>query len=337
MAKGKHALVQTIKKIPIFTGLSPSQIQSILDICTSVKYDPNHTIYAANSASDQMHILLSGELSVVNDEGIRLARLYPITTVGEMGLVTRHTRSASVETGKPSNMLVLQRPAFDALLRRDRELQTKFYQNVIGILASKIVDDNVRVRDHLIEKVEHQRDLRFERRRADSIMQLLLENSDLSEEEAKGLIDERMVPERMRVLIVDDEPAVCALVAQALTANYDVDEASDGIEAMKAVETNPPDLVITDIRMPHMDGTALLKALRNVAPNLPIIALSGYVDPEDVEEYNFDGFIKKPFELDDFRTMVDQTTANTAVSRDRPAGPAGPDAAVRGCLFPRRG
>ena len=183
MAKGKHALVQTIKKIPIFAGLSPSHIQSILDICTSVKCDPNQTIYAANAASDQMHILLSGELSVVNDEGIRLARLYPITTVGEMGLVTRHTRSASVETGKPSNMLVLQRRAFDALLRREPELQTKFYQNVIGILAGKIVGDNVRVRDHLLEKVEHQRDLRFERRRADSIMQLLLENSDLSEEE----------------------------------------------------------------------------------------------------------------------------------------------------------
>ena len=43
-------------------ALSPSQIQSILDICTSVKCDPNHTIYAANSDSDQMHILLSGEL-----------------------------------------------------------------------------------------------------------------------------------------------------------------------------------------------------------------------------------------------------------------------------------
>jgi CheY-like chemotaxis protein len=199
------------------------------------------------------------------------------------------------------------------LLRNDRDLQTRFYQNVIGILAGKIVGDNVRVRDHLIEKVEHQRDLRFERRRTDTIMQLLLENSDLSEDEAKGLVDERMISQRMRVLIVDDEPAVCALVTQALAANYDVDEASDGTEAMKAVETNPPDLVITDIRMPHMDGTALLKALRNIAPNLPVIALSGYVDPEDVADYDFDGFVKKPFELDDFRAIVDQTTGKTTV------------------------
>lgn len=313
MAKGKQSLVQTIKKIPIFAGLSPSQIRSVLDLCKPLKCQPNQTIYAANSASNQMHILLSGELSVVNEEGIRLARLYPVTTVGEMGLVTRHTRSASVVTGKPSSLLVLERRLFDTLLRSDRDLQTRFYQNVIGILAGKIVDDNVRVRDHLIEKVEHQRDLRFERRRTDTIMQLLLENSDLSEDEAKGLVDERMIPQRMRVLIVDDEPAVCALVTQALIANYDVDEASDGTEAMKAVETNPPDLVITDIRMPHMDGTELLKALRNIAPNLPVIALSGCVDPEDVADYDFDGFVKKPFELDDFRVIVDQTTAKTTV------------------------
>ncbi len=313
MAKSKQSLIQTIKKIPIFAGLSPSQIRSVLDLCTPLKCGPNQTIYTANSASDQMHILLSGELSVVNDEGIRLARLYPIPTVGEMGLVTRHTRSASVVTGKPSSLLVLERRLFDTLLRSDRDLQTRFYQNVIGILAGKIVGDNVRVRDHLIEKVEHQRDLRFERRRTDTIMQLLLENSDLSEDEAKGLVDERMIPQRMRVLIVDDEPAVCALVTQALIANYDVDEASDGTEAMKAVETNPPDLVITDIRMPHMDGTELLKALRNIAPNLPVIALSGCVDPEDVADYDFDGFVKKPFELDDFRVIVDQTTAKTTV------------------------
>jgi len=58
-----------------------------------------------------------------------------------------------------------------------------------------------------------------------------------------------------------------------------------------------------------MDGTALLKAVRNIAPNMPVLALSGYVDPEDVAEFDFDGFVKKPFELAEFRTIVDQTVS----------------------------
>ncbi len=306
MAKDQKALSQTLKKIPIFSGLSPSQIQSILDICTSVECQPHEIIYAANSPSDRMHILITGELSVVNDEGIRLARLYPITTVGEMGLVTRQMRTACVEVAKPSRLLVIQRVNFDALLRYDRDLQTQFYQNVIGILSGKITGDNVRVRDHLMEKVDHQRRLRWERRRAETALQILKEQTSMSADEAMSLVDERMIPDRMRVLIVDDEPSVCEFVKAGLT-DYDTEEANDGTEAMKVVEANPPDLVITDIRMPHMDGTALLKAIRNVAPNVPIIALSGYVEPEDVAEFGFDGFVKKPFKLDEFRSIVDQT------------------------------
>ncbi len=308
MAKDQQALAQTLKKVPIFGGLSPSQIQSILDICRSVSIEPHETLYTANSPSDSMHILVSGELSVVNDEGIRLARLYPITTVGEMGLVTRHTRSATVEGSKSSRLLLIQRVNFDVLLRTDSDLQAKFYQNVIGILSGKIVEDNVRVRDHLMEKVDHQRRLRLERRRLETVLQVLEEQSSMSSDEAMSLVDERMVPDCMRVLIVDDEPSVCEFVRAALT-DYDTEEAGDGTEAMRVVETSPPDLVITDIRMPHMDGTALLKAIRNIAPNVPIIALSGFVDPEDVAEYGFDGFVKKPFKLDEFRSIVDQTVS----------------------------
>ena len=307
MAK-EHSLIPVLKKIPIFRDLSPSQIQHVLDICTSVSHKPGEVIYAANSPSEEMHILVSGELSVVNNEGIRLARLYPITTVGEMGLVTRQTRSASVEVAKTSRLLQIRRVNFDVLMRHDRGLQTQFYQNVIGILSGKIMGDNVRVRDHLLEKVDHQRALRFERRRVETVMQILIEQTSMSADEVMSLVDERMVPDRMRILIVDDEESVCMYVKEALS-DYDVDEACDGTEAMKAVESNPPDLVITDIRMPNMDGTALLKAIRNIAPNLPVLALSGYVDPEDVAEFDFDGFIKKPFKLDEFRTIVSQTVS----------------------------
>lgn len=86
-----------------------------------------------------------------------------------------------------------------------------------------------------------------------------------------------------------------------------------GAEAIETAMESRPDLVITDIRMPNMDGTALLRNIRRALPNLPIIALSGYVDPEDVEEYDFDGFVHKPFQLEELRSAVDTAAARVEV------------------------
>ena len=298
-------LAQTIKKIPLFAYLSPSQIQSVLGICQLQDFEALTVVYTANAPSNDMHILLSGELSVVNEQGMRLARVYPVTTVGEMGLITRQPRSATVETSKPSKMIMIQRVPFDLLLRSEPDLQTKVYRNIIDILCAKISGDNVRVRDHLLEKVEHQRDLRAERRQTEALKRLLAEVG-MSEADVTARMTAAMVPDRMRVLIVDDEATICMFVRQALH-DYEVDEANDGVEALSAVESAPPDLVITDIRMPHMDGTALLKGIRSKLPNVPVIALSGFVEAADLEAYDFDGFIRKPFELTEFRTLVDQT------------------------------
>ena len=112
------------------------------------------------------------------------------------------------------------------------------------------------------------------------------------------------------ILVVDDESHIRQVLSLKLThAGWNVITAVDGEDALHQAIEHRPDLVITDIRMPNMDGTALLKALRNIAPNLPVLALSGYVDPGDIAEFDFDGFIKKPFKLDEFRTIVDHTVS----------------------------
>ena len=61
--------------------------------------------------------------------------------------------------------------------------------------------------------------------------------------------------------------------------------------------------------MPEMDGYDLLSALREEAPDLPVLAISGYVDDEDISEYGFDGFISKPLALDRFRHTVEEALA----------------------------
>ena len=78
------------------------------------------------------------------------------------------------------------------------------------------------------------------------------------------------------LLVVDDDPAIRDVASGLLgDAGYSVITASDGVEALQVIGTAQPDLVITDLRMPHMSGFELLKILRERFPQLPVIAVSG--------------------------------------------------------------
>ena len=77
------------------------------------------------------------------------------------------------------------------------------------------------------------------------------------------------------------------------------------IKPGEMIEEDPPDLVISDIKMPEMDGLTLLMLLRDKHPNLPVLALSGYVDAEIIDNYPFNGFIQKPAQLEVIRRAVD--------------------------------
>lgn len=79
-----------------------------------------------------------------------------------------------------------------------------------------------------------------------------------------------------RILVVDDDGAVQSAVGRILErAGHDVDFAVNGREAMKAIRSDPPDLVVTDVLMPEMDGIELITTLRSECPGLPIVAVSG--------------------------------------------------------------
>ena len=79
-----------------------------------------------------------------------------------------------------------------------------------------------------------------------------------------------------QVLVADDELSIRLLVEDILEqAGYRVELAENGRDALHHVSQSPPDLVITDIFMPDMDGTELIRALSKSNPGLPILAMSG--------------------------------------------------------------
>lgn len=81
---------------------------------------------------------------------------------------------------------------------------------------------------------------------------------------------------QFRLLVVDDDPAILEVASGLLgDAGYSVVTAGDGVEALRVIGGERPDLVITDLRMPRMSGFELLKILRDRFPQLPVIAVSG--------------------------------------------------------------
>lgn len=105
-----------------------------------------------------------------------------------------------------------------------------------------------------------------------------------------------------KILIVDDESGILYFIKNMFQADgYEVVIARNGEEAIESVKKDMVDLVITDLRMPRMDGMALLRELkRGLAPSLPVIMLTAYASDETAIEAKKLGaftYMAKPFNV----------------------------------------
>ena len=110
---------------------------------------------------------------------------------------------------------------------------------------------------------------------------------------------------RETILLVEDEPAVRQLFAQALArAGYRVFEARNGQEAVKVFDQHGAaiDLLLTDMRMPYMGGAELAQQLRSRRMTLKLICISGY--PGIIEADLASDFLAKPFSRDELLKKV---------------------------------
>src|SRR5262245_23880285 len=84
---------------------------------------------------------------------------------------------------------------------------------------------------------------------------------------------------KARILVVDDEASARSGLEKLLqTEGYPVDTAGDGTSELAVAAENPPDVVVTDLKMPKMDGVALLGKLREQDADLPVIVVTAFGD-----------------------------------------------------------
>ncbi len=106
---------------------------------------------------------------------------------------------------------------------------------------------------------------------------------------------------RPRVLVVDDEASIRDLLAKTLAlAEYDVDVAPDGRSALDRMRMYPYDLLIADLKMPGMDGLAVIREAKRFKADLPVIIITGFsTESSAIEAVNLGvaGYLTKPFRV----------------------------------------
>ncbi len=118
-------------------------------------------------------------------------------------------------------------------------------------------------------------------------------------------------PESQRFLVVDDEPHIVELLKDYLDLlGYPCETASNGRQALERIrEDGNFTIVITDICMPEMDGIELMKAVKEIHPDVDFIAITGYTRQyryTDVVKAGASDFINKPFDLDELQAKIDR-------------------------------
>jgi two-component system, OmpR family, KDP operon response regulator KdpE len=131
--------------------------------------------------------------------------------------------------------------------------------------------------------------------------------------------------EKQRILIVDDEPQITRVLRTSLTSHgYDVRSAADGESALETFGDWHPDLVITDLSMPNLNGIELCRRLRKVS-TVPIVVLSVKGEEKtkvEALDAGADDYVTKPFGMDELLARIRAALRRTSeLQTDDPASP----------------
>lgn len=115
------------------------------------------------------------------------------------------------------------------------------------------------------------------------------------------------------ILIAEDMDSNFELLNAILSSTYNLIRARDGIEAVSLFNDKKPDLILMDIKMPNMDGLDATRIIRELSPNIPIIALSAYAYKQDTEEALAAGcndFLAKPLSVAKLKLILNKWLKN---------------------------
>lgn len=122
-----------------------------------------------------------------------------------------------------------------------------------------------------------------------------------------------------KILIVDDEMAVRYSFERAFGDQYHIITAENGLDAIQKTQSECPDVILMDIRMPVMDGMEAFLKIKHISPNTPVIIMTAHGDTNTAIEAMKEGaydYITKPFENKDIREVIERGLAASKLQKD---------------------
>ncbi len=124
-----------------------------------------------------------------------------------------------------------------------------------------------------------------------------------------------------RILVVDDQFGVRRMLVDAFRVDqHEVEMAENGTEALRLFISFEPDLILLDMKMPGMDGIDTLKQIRALDRRAPVIMMTAYGEPQNMEQANDLGihyFMNKPFNLFGLRERVREILNSSGIITQR--------------------
>lgn len=124
---------------------------------------------------------------------------------------------------------------------------------------------------------------------------------------------------RARILVIDDDLSLLDLLVDTLTTiGYEAVGMGDAIDAMSRLKAESFDLVVTDVKMPDIDGISLLKKIRRHFPKLPVLFITAYATPEMIGVASPDGVLAKPFRISHIEELIENTLHHRRINPPLP-------------------
>ena len=117
-------------------------MRQLLNICQPGALKDGDELCRSDTRSDEMYILLTDQLSVVTAEGLRVATILPVTTVGEMGIITGQPRTATVVSVGKSNVFEISKIKFEVMLKKFPAIGFVIFRNIILALSNRLDTTN---------------------------------------------------------------------------------------------------------------------------------------------------------------------------------------------------